>query len=660
MDIPSIAVHLAPLLAVREISFLPARLVFLADAVQQQINTEKMDFWFGFFMKQNDLEASCASAGAGITSIWDSGYDYGRYTKWFKRAQILLAKRNNISPLAVASLYGFKALIELTGPGDVQAAKESYEHLRLYAEKAASPSLRLFYAAAISYCLLWMGKLAEIEMILDDAGVFLADAETSIVCKIYFQTTVSLFHAVRGEIEKAEQVIMEIINLPFFELLPPPAYFLAYGHLLYAISHKGLADQIEEIAQRVRTRAIPEQNYFHYSYLHFSLGIAYLLTGQPHKALIHSNEAVERGRLSGSQIAERMPALLHGQALSDLNRDREALEHFLIWIDKWLKGGFNIIAAAGAIELAHLYAKKGHIERARIYYEKASQVMPQGENVPSLYRSARFMENLRRRIYHQSPVAEIRQNPENTPVQIETFGELKVRIGAKTIYDRHWKGRTTKNLLKALIVYGCSKISADLLIDTLWPDAEADHAANNLKVAISRLKKLGCPEGEDPLPWIVVRHKHISLSRDLCTVDTLLFQEALSAVLKEKGGAEELIKVLDLYKEDFLVNDNSTIWVIRHREFLREKFIKGVFALFDKARGIDDLEIVIPHLLKASAKDPLNEEVYARLMRAQIKMGYISKAMQTYRQAEEILKKELDIRPGPALQSLVQSIRQHS
>ncbi len=657
MDIPSIAVHLTPLQEKLEKSAWPTRLGFLSEAGQQQINLDKVESWYHLFLKEDDFEAQCACIGAAIASVWDSGYDYSRYAQWYKRAQILLDRKNDISSLAVASLYGFKALVELTWLGDIKAAKESYDNLRFYAEKATSPSLRLFYAAAVSYCLLWMGRLSEIEMLLDDASVFLSDKETSLVVKIYFQTTVGLFHGVLGDMEKAVRVIMEIINLPFFEMLPPPAFFLAYGHLLYAVAQGGSSNQIDEIAQQVRRRAVPAQNYFHYSYLHFNLGIAYFLTGQPHKALIHSKEAIERGQLSGSQIAIRMPVLLHGQALSDLNRDREAIEHFWVLMDKWLEGNFMIIAAAGAVELAHLYAKRGEVEKAREYFEKVSRIMPQGESIQPLYRSANFLENLKSRIYPQIALAEKIPSSKDFLIEIETLGELRMHIGDNPISDRQWKGVTTKNLLKALIVCGGTKVSTALLIDILWPEDDADMALNSLKVAISRLRKLVGQEGNDFPPWIVVKHKQVSLSKTICFGDSFLFQDMLSAGLKEKNGKDLLIKALNLYKEDFLVNDNSAVWIIRHREILREKFIKGIFRLSEISQDSEDLERLLYYLQKASVKDPLNEEIYVRLMRVQLLLGYPAKAMKTFHLAQEILKKELGIEPGAALKSLARSIR---
>ncbi|HDH02104.1 MAG TPA: hypothetical protein ENH17_03125, partial [Nitrospirae bacterium] len=277
MDTPAIMSHLMPLQEIAsDTRQFPARILFLSEAAKQSIPLDSMDKFYRLFMSTGDYEAACAGVGAGIASIWDSGNNYHRYDSWYSRIKELLDIKEKVSPLAVSSLYGFKALVELTGYGNVQQALDSHKSLREWAEKAGSTSLRVSYSAAASYSLLWMGRLSEADIILSDAGILCDRPDTSMICKIYFQTTLGLFHTVNGNPDMGERVLMEIIKLPFFEMLPPPSYFLGYGHLLHALSHSGNSEPVERIAEKVRARAIPEQNYFHYSYLHFNLGIAYL------------------------------------------------------------------------------------------------------------------------------------------------------------------------------------------------------------------------------------------------------------------------------------------------------------------------------------------------------------------------------------------------
>ncbi len=651
MDTLAIMTHLMPLQAIAdETQQAPARILFLVEAVKPSIPLDSMDQFYKLFMSTGDYEAASASVGAGIASIWDSGYNYHRYDKWYSRVKELLDIKEKMSPLSVSSVYGFKGLAELTGYGNVQQALDTYKSLRLWAEKAGSTSLRVFYSAAASYSLLWMGRLSEADIILSDAMILCDQPDTSMVCKIYFQTTLGLFHTVNGNPEMGEKVLTEIINLPFFEILPPPVYFLGYGHLLHALSYSMNSEAVERISEKVRARAIPEQNYFHYSYLHFNLGVAYLGVGNPHRAFLHSNEAIERGRLSESLIAAQMPALLHGQALSDLGRNSEALEYFLDWIQKWKESGFLILASAGALEIANLYEKMGMPDQARQYLDMASSLMPEGEKIPQLHRTKEFHSQLEHSLFHSKEEADPIEGFENSPVQIRAFGNMKIKIGDSVIYDRRWRGGRTRLLLKVLIVFGGTKVPYEHLADTLWPDIDGDRAEQNLKVALSRLRRLGCSSGEEPIQWIAVKNKKVSIVRPLCAVDSIMFKESVEKAVNEQADMYLLMKVLDLYSDDFFVLDSSEPWIVRHRELLRELFIKGVLTLSELCIKAGKIDESIPYLHRAIDKDPLYEEVYIYLMRSYMET-YPSKAVQIFNQAKEVLKRELDIEPGPALLS---------
>ena len=73
--------------------------------------------------------------------------------------------------------------------------------------------------------------------------------------------------------------------------------------------------------------------------------------------------------------------------------------------------------------------------------------------------------------------------------------------------------------LDTLIGEGGYKVPAERLSDLLWPDSDGDQAAQNLKVALHRLRRLGCAPDEAPVNWIHVKHGHVSLARSLCWVD---------------------------------------------------------------------------------------------------------------------------------------------
>ncbi|RMG03011.1 MAG: tetratricopeptide repeat protein [Nitrospirae bacterium] len=648
MDTPRIQTHLFPLYSSGiEPDQLPVRVGFLVEASRQSIPFEKMEGFFDAFTAEGDLEGASAVAGAAVASIWDSGGDFERYRPWYKRIEELLEEGGKISTLATASLYGFKGLVELT-TGEIRQAFNTFLIQRRFAEEANSCPLRVYFATASAYSLIWMGRLSEAEIIIREAEVLSENTEVNEVVRVYFQITRGLYYYVTGEVQKAKDILKGIIELPFFDALPPPGYFLAFGHYLLCLAALSDEKEIEIVSRRLIGKALPEKNHFHLAYLYYSLGSAYLLIGNSLKAHSYVEESARRAELSKSLTARQMPALLLAQVLSDMRRDDEALKHLERWLRIWREKGFNLYGSTGAVEMANLYLRRGDVEKARRYFEEALTLMPEMEELSPLNRSEGFFTDLKA-VLNMDEDSCMDISIEKRPICIYTFGELSVKIADRIWYDRKWKGESTKRLLKALIVCGGTKVSYDTLIDMLWPEMDGDRAENTLKVTISRLRRFGIDAECTPPRWLIVKGRRLSLARPLCGVDSIIFREAVKRCFNGMKDIDLLMKALDLYRDDFLVNDSAEIWIIRHREILREEFLRGTLLLTELLKEAGEPSLAVPYLERAIEKDPLNEEIYEYLIDVHLTRGYPSLAIKAYRRAEEALKRELGITPGPRL-----------
>lgn len=652
MEIPCLVAHLAALESISHGQTLPLRLLFLAEAVKGFMSTENIDVLFHTFLSEKDFEAASAAAGAGVASIWDSGTDFKRQENWYAKIVQLLGKGDRLSPLARSSLLGFKGFVEITYRGDPTKAAETLRSQQRWAEKARSTSLRVFHAAVLGHCAIFAGDLPRAEVVLFEASPLCGLPETSYICNVYFQITLGLFQIVQGKAAEAGKILQDVTQHPFFDILPPSIWLFGNSELLLAQSFLGDMEAVAALSGKIQERTIREQNHFHNGYAHFNRGMASLICGKPYKALIHGHEAMESAQRSNSPIPEQMAAFLIGMALSELGRQEEAMEHFSLWVSRWEKNGFHLFAFAGAIELANLHLKDGRLEEARTSYSKAVSYLPPGEEAPVVGRAQSFLQKLKRSLYPEPSESEAWPEPEDSVIHIETFGELVIRIGERTIYDGAWPAARTKNLLKALIVCGGTRVSEDFLVDTLWPDADGDRAMKNLKVTLSRLRRIGCRKGEEPLHWIEVRGRHVSLVDSVCVVDSIRFRRKLAAAMKEGINRDLLLEALDFYKEDFLAREKNESWIIRHREILREEFLKGVIFLTHACIEAGDPERAVPYLQKAFDMDPLNGEVSSCLMQCHLKMGSRSEALKVFNKAKQVLKKELGIAPGPALIAL--------
>lgn len=74
-------------------------------------------------------------------------------------------------------------------------------------------------------------------------------------------------------------------------------------------------------------------------------------------------------------------------------------------------------------------------------------------------------------------------------VRISLLGGFFVTVGGQPIED-HWRLRKAKTLVKLLALAPGHRLHRDIVIDTLWPDAEAEAASNNLHQVLHAIRRV--------------------------------------------------------------------------------------------------------------------------------------------------------------------------
>lgn len=74
-------------------------------------------------------------------------------------------------------------------------------------------------------------------------------------------------------------------------------------------------------------------------------------------------------------------------------------------------------------------------------------------------------------------------------VRISLLGGFFVAVGGQPIED-HWRLRKAKTLVKLLALALGHRLHRDIVIDTLWPDAEAEAASNNLHQVLHAIRRV--------------------------------------------------------------------------------------------------------------------------------------------------------------------------
>jgi tetratricopeptide (TPR) repeat protein len=502
-------------------------------------------------------DAPAAVVVAAVTGIWDRGRAFEGLSIWLQRASEIGAADSPASPLARASVSTFALIGELLWRARLHEVRRLAPIAQERVEQADSEPLRIFLATFTAYLHLMAGELHAAQQCLDDAAHFAPRPGRAMSARLHLAACSALLEGIVGRAGQGEATLREIQALPNFAQLPTAVQVMVNAHHLHCLAQTGSPQAIAAEVERLRGVVVPGNRAYHRSYMHFSLGQAELMHGQPARALTHARMALDLAKVCDSVEAVFFPGLLIAQALIDLGREDEALAHMDAEMPHWQAQGFMLNVIAAHIERARVRWRQGQIDAARAELDQARGLLPAGESLPDFNRPAGFTRGIVDAL--EGP----RGAMHGAPVRIRALGNLDVQVGARHLYDRDWRGNQAKTLLKAILSQGGYKISVDRLCDLLWPDSDGATARQNLKVAVWRLRKVMRDAGLPDVIWLAVNQGQVSIVQACCDVDAMRF-----AAIPADAPTETLREALSWYEGDFLALDDSAPWILVHREAL--------------------------------------------------------------------------------------------
>lgn len=222
-------------------------------------------------------------------------------------------------------------------------------------------------------------------------------------------------------------------------------------------------------------------------------------------------------------------------------------------------------------------------------------------------------------------------------------------------------------LLKILLTYEGHPLSKDTLIEFLWPEADPEAGSARLHVVLHALRRLV----ELPTAgrrWLFIQQEDGRYFFNLegpCYLDVKEFMGLVSTGLRAeaKGGAEAAIgayeAAIKLYRGDFLEDEPFAEWCQGKREHLRGTCLDVLRRLATLEARVGDWEACLKHLRHALQMEPVQEEVHRELMRCLWDAGRRDEALRQYKTCQELLWRELEVKPLPETQDLAQAIYLH-
>ncbi len=265
------------------------------------------------------------------------------------------------------------------------------------------------------------------------------------------------------------------------------------------------------------------------------------------------------------------------------------------------------------------------------------------------------------------PVADRREGPrgplpDQSTLRVRFFGHFEMLCDDEVItLGRNGKALT---ILKYLLAHRSRPVSQDHLMGWLWPESNLKKARWSLNSAIHGLRKLlsECPAPGSP-NYVVLEEGYYRLCTEVHLVtDVDEFDECYEEGrrLHTEGRVEQAAghyeRAIELYRDEYLVEDLYEDWTMVERERLSSAYIDMLGRLAVYYCETEQHQESIRACYQVLEKDRCHEESYRLLMRCYSHLGLRGRALRQYRLCERILRQEYGTAPSPVTQSLYRSL----
>ncbi len=181
---------------------------------------------------------------------------------------------------------------------------------------------------------------------------------------------------------------------------------------------------------------------------------------------------------------------------------------------------------------------------------------------------------------------------------------------------------------------------------TLWPEFDPLRAHQNLRTAVSSLRRLLAHS-----QWVRIEGPSVRLDMPSVRRDDVVFAEAAVAAL-ERPSFDVVARAIGAYGGEFLPDDRYSDWTIYRRQELATLRRRLVLEAARLAQSKTEMESAAGWVRNVLAGDPADEPLARAAMRLYHRSGRRTEALRVYARLERALADELEVEPEPETQNL--------
>jgi predicted ATPase/DNA-binding SARP family transcriptional activator len=239
---------------------------------------------------------------------------------------------------------------------------------------------------------------------------------------------------------------------------------------------------------------------------------------------------------------------------------------------------------------------------------------------------------------------------------VELLGPLRVVRSGQEI--TRFRTQKTALLLGALALHRDRAHARESLIERVWPGAAPETGRNNLRIALSSLRRQLEPPGVPAGTVVVADRSSVRLNALAHTTDLADFQAALGragTAARELERRQALESAVSLHRGELLAGLHAD-WLAGERDRLLAAFRRAIHELvgaFERAR---DYPRAVELARLGVQSDEGGEAACRDLMRVLSATGERREALRHYKGLERYLARELGVAPMPVTAELAREI----
>ena len=239
---------------------------------------------------------------------------------------------------------------------------------------------------------------------------------------------------------------------------------------------------------------------------------------------------------------------------------------------------------------------------------------------------------------------------EDDKLIISCFGAFSIKK-ANDFEPLRFRTSKAEELLACLVQNEGRARSKDMILDTLWPDADLDKAANNFRVTCTYIRSTLADFGYTDV--LVRDHDDYSINTARIKCDYLEFRSKIAN--PDTLGLPEVETLINLYKGPYLEN-RFYDWAEETKGWLEGRYIQLLYRAGRLYAEADRIDAAIDAFESVLRVDLYEEDAFKEVIRLKQKKLPPAAIREYYEKYKDSLFKEYGLGPSQEIKELIKAI----